>query len=127
METSAFNSGNVRTSDPPMLIHRDYHQGNTLWQGPVLHGIVDWDRASWGSRAVDLARMRQNLAEAFGMPARDEFTAAYRSLSGDLVADLGYWDIVDTLDSVPEIDPSDSRLYVALEEHLERALREYEP
>jgi aminoglycoside phosphotransferase (APT) family kinase protein len=85
-------------SAEPCFIHRDYHQGNTLWEGPRLSGIVDWDRASWTSPAADVAHMRINLVIAYGRPVADLFTTAYGRLSGRPLPDLAYWDIEDTVD-----------------------------
>ncbi len=92
--------------EPRAFIHRDYHPGNTLWAGGRLTAIVDWTTASWGPRAVDLTHMRVNLALSFGVETADQFLAAYRELT-DSTADLDpYWDLVDAVDFVLDLDSS---------------------
>lgn len=34
---------------PYGLLHRDFHLGNTLWQGDGVSGLVDWAETSWGT------------------------------------------------------------------------------
>ena len=111
------------------FIHRDYHHGNTLWQNGQLTGIVDWDRASWGSPSIDLARMRQNLVIEYDTDLADSFTQAYQELSRKPLDDLAYWDIVDILDGTPDVlfdGSSGPARILRLESHLERAIQDFQ-
>lgn len=104
-------------SGPWGFIHRDYHPGQTLWDGNRLVGIVDWTTGCCGPRGIDLARMRLNLARRYGVGAADGFLAAYRRALGSTGSSSGggsgstggstsggwavwhpYWDLVDAAD-----------------------------
>jgi aminoglycoside phosphotransferase (APT) family kinase protein len=90
----------ARTDPPPgrrCFIHRDYHPENTLWSHGRLTGIVDWTSASFGPAAVDTGHMRWNPALTYGLDAADEFLRQHRSLTGDLLDDQPYWDIITVL------------------------------
>ena len=89
------------------LIHRDYHPGNTLWQGGRLAGVVDWTSASRGAPAVDTAHMRWNLAIAHGAGAAERFLDVYRSISAATEGDQHYWDLVTVLDVIAELNPDE--------------------
>jgi aminoglycoside phosphotransferase (APT) family kinase protein len=117
--------------EPPgrqCFIHRDYHHGNTMWDRGQLTGIIDWDRGSWGSPAIDLARARQNLVIEYGGGLAASFTRAYRGLTGDALQDLAYWDIVDILDGTPDelfAGPDGGARILRLETHLRIALADF--
>jgi homoserine kinase type II len=40
---------------PCLFIHGDYHVGNLLFQGDRIVGVVDYDKACWQPRVVELA------------------------------------------------------------------------
>lgn len=47
-----------RSSVPPVatsLVHLDYWPGNVLWLDGKVTAIVDWDFASYGDPALDVA------------------------------------------------------------------------
>jgi aminoglycoside phosphotransferase (APT) family kinase protein len=120
----------VAAADSPpgreCFIHRDFHPGNTLWAGRRLTGVVDWSYGSWGPAAVDLAHLRWNLAVDFGHLLAEQLVAALRAVTGGAVDHDPYWDVVDALDLVGDLDPADvgSRdVLVRLEEHVAAALR----
>jgi aminoglycoside phosphotransferase (APT) family kinase protein len=76
----------------PVLIHRDFHPGNVLWEAGSVTGVVDWANTSVGAREADIGHCRVNLAGVFGLPVADRFL----ELCG--VADYDpYWDIVAAL------------------------------
>jgi aminoglycoside phosphotransferase len=85
------------------FIHRDYHQGNTLWVRGRMTAIVDWTSAMWGPRSVDLAHMRANLAMSFGLGEADAFLEAYGVAAGAPFRLHPYWDIHDAVDMLPEM------------------------
>lgn len=43
-------------SDPPTLLHLDYHPNNVLTDGKQITGVVDWVNAHAGDPRADLAR-----------------------------------------------------------------------
>jgi aminoglycoside phosphotransferase (APT) family kinase protein len=85
----------------PHFIHRDYHPDNTLWSYGRLTGVVDWDKASYGPIAVDIAHMRWNLAIRYGVTAADRFLAAFDQVAGGYQHDP-YWDLRCVVDLLPE-------------------------
>jgi aminoglycoside phosphotransferase (APT) family kinase protein len=53
----------VEAWTPPCdaVIHRDFHQANTLWRDGGLPAVIDWDRLCRGPRGMDAAHFRLNL------------------------------------------------------------------
>ncbi|MFJ5804436.1 phosphotransferase family protein [Streptomyces decoyicus] len=97
---------NVVAGTPPSsascLIHRDYHPGNTLWQGDQLTGIVDWSYASYGPVSIDLAHMRWNLVLSHGRTTAGSFLDDYLDLTGGGFEHHPYWDLRTVVDLMPE-------------------------
>ncbi|MFD2081170.1 Phosphotransferase enzyme family protein [Actinopolymorpha cephalotaxi] len=83
----------------PGFIHRDYHPGQTLWDGDRLVGVVDWTTGCLGPRGIDLARMRLNLAGRYGGEVAEQFLALYRGV-GVADAHHPYWDLLDACDGL---------------------------
>lgn len=89
----------VRGAPPrvePVLLHRDYHPTNVLWQGSAVSGVVDWINACRGPAGVDVAHCRTNLCSMYGPDAADRFLAAYRAHGGQ--EHHPYWDIESVLE-----------------------------
>ena len=89
------------------FIHRDFHPGNTLWSGGRITGVVDWSYGSWGPPAIDLAHLRWNIALDFGVRGADQALAAHRAVRGAALDHHPCRDLVDVLDLVADVDPSD--------------------
>ena len=89
---------------PTGFIHRDFHPGQTVWSGDRLTGIVDWLTGSRGPYAVDVARMRLNLAMDYGVDVSRRFQMIYRGVAG---RDLRhpYWDLLDAADFLLDMPP----------------------
>jgi aminoglycoside phosphotransferase (APT) family kinase protein len=83
------------------FIHRDYHQGNTLWRADELTAIVDWTSAEFGPPEVDVAHMRTNLALSLSLDVADDFLEAYRSVAAAPPHDP-WWDMRMALDFIPD-------------------------
>lgn len=100
---------------PERFIHRDFHPGNTLWEGIHLTGVVDWTTGSRGPAAVDLGHLRWNLVVDYGP----------RFADGLLPHDEHhpYYDVITTLDVIDDL-PADTPHVelLALEDHIARAL-----
>jgi aminoglycoside phosphotransferase (APT) family kinase protein len=92
-----------------VLIHRDYHPGNVLWDRGRVSGLVDWVNASVGSPWADVGHCRANLAGELGPAAADRFLALYRLIAGRDDEYHPYWDIsaaIGGLDETVDDDPS---------------------
>jgi aminoglycoside phosphotransferase (APT) family kinase protein len=102
---------------PVRFIHRDFHPGNTLWDGAKLTGVVDWTTGSRGPAAVDLGHLRWNLALDYGQRVADAVLPHPEHHP--------YYDLVTTLDVIAELeDLTDPSEIARLEEHVGRALAE---
>jgi aminoglycoside phosphotransferase (APT) family kinase protein len=87
-----------------VFVHGDLWQGNTVWAGEALVGMVDWDAAGVGHPGVDLGSLRLDAAILFGLPAAAEVLEGWRQaigtgLAAEAMADLAYWDVVAALTS----------------------------
>jgi aminoglycoside phosphotransferase (APT) family kinase protein len=96
-------SGDPQQSEACFL-HRDIHPGNTLWHQGALTGVLDWDRGSWGSPAIDVAHMCWNLAVLHTPDVAARFTARYRSATQRELPDLAWWCVRDALDALPDVE-----------------------
>jgi aminoglycoside phosphotransferase (APT) family kinase protein len=100
---------------PDRFIHRDYHPGNTLWEGAELTGIVDWTTGSRGPGAVDLGHLRWNLVVDYGQRVADALLPHPEHHP--------YYDVVTALDVLPELDASTPHAeLLRFEDHVARAL-----
>ena len=100
---------------PERFIHRDFHPGNTLWEGAELTGVVDWTTGSRGPGAVDLGHLRWNLVVDHGQRVADALLPHPEHHP--------YYDVVTALDVLPDLDASFAHAeFMRLEEHVARAL-----
>ena len=83
---------------PTVLVQRDFHPGNVLWQRGKVSGVVDWQAASIGPAAVDVGHCRTNLL-SFDRQVVDRFTRLWEQVSGttyhpwaDVVTVVGFLD-----------------------------------
>ena len=58
-----------RPTGPAVLIHRDFHAGNLLWEDRRLTGVIDWGQACVGPAEFDTAHWRVNHALLHGETA----------------------------------------------------------
>ena len=79
---------------PTVLVHRDLHPGNVLWQRGRVSAILDWEDAALGAPAQDLAVTRIGLAATYGATAADHLLHAYVAETGRPLDDLPVWDLV---------------------------------
>ncbi|GLY25147.1 hypothetical protein Misp04_48780 [Micromonospora sp. NBRC 101691] len=80
-----------------VLVHGDLWQGNLLWDGDTLTGIVDWDMAGVGHHGVDLSSLRPDAALRFGGDAADQVLAGWEQATGEPARDLAFWDATAAL------------------------------
>lgn len=83
----------VSGSAPSVLLHGDFHPGNTVWSRGRLSGIVDWSAARLGPRTYDLAYCRADLALLFGQFAAERLAHHYTAITGADVPDLPALDL----------------------------------
>ncbi|MDG4765140.1 aminoglycoside phosphotransferase family protein [Solwaraspora sp. WMMD406] len=55
-----------------VLVHGDLWQGNLMWTGDTVTGLVDWDMAGVGDNGIDLSALRLDAALMFDMSAADQ-------------------------------------------------------
>lgn len=90
---------------PHGLLHRDFHLGNTLWQGEAVSGLVDWAETSWGPPDLDVAHACADLAMLHSVADVETFRTAYARQGGQLDPDpaaAAYWVIGDILGFLPD-------------------------
>jgi aminoglycoside phosphotransferase (APT) family kinase protein len=88
---------------PPVLVHGDLWQGNTMWLDGSLVAIIDWDCAGVGHPGVDLGSLRCDAALFFGPEFADLVLAGWRERSGRQALDVAYWDVVASLSTPPDV------------------------
>ena len=89
--------------EPEVFVHGDLWQGNALWTGDTLAGLVDWDCAGAGPPGVDLGSLRCDAAVCFGLPAADDVLAGWEEAAGRPAAAVAHWDVVAALSTPPDM------------------------
>lgn len=90
--------------DPIGFVHGDLWSGNTLWNGPQLSAVIDWDCAGLGPAGVDLGSLRCDAAMCYGLDAADHVLYGWESAAGRAADSVAYWDAVAALSTPPDID-----------------------
>jgi aminoglycoside phosphotransferase len=85
------------TEKPTSFVHGDLWQGNLLWEGDTLTGVLDWDCAGRGASSLDLASMRLDAAMSWGVAAEEHVLEGWQTAAGRQPTDLAYWDVVAAL------------------------------
>jgi aminoglycoside phosphotransferase (APT) family kinase protein len=85
------------------FVHGDLWQGNALWQGDELSGLIDWDCAGVGPAGVDLGSLRCDAAVYHGLACADEVSRGWEAAAGRPAADVAYWDVVAALSTPPDM------------------------
>lgn len=93
----AFVAGLARPTGPSVFVHGDLWQGNIMWVGDTITGLIDWDMAGVGHPGVDLSSLRLDAALMYGLDAAGPVTAAWEDAGGRAADDLPYWDAVAAL------------------------------
>lgn len=89
---------------PPVFVHGDLWQGNTLWDGDSPTGVVDWDGAGVGPAGIDLGSLRCDAWLTAGREAAVAVLNGYEEAAGRAADDVAYWDVVAALSTPPTID-----------------------
>lgn len=92
----------------PSLMHIDYWSGNILWHENEISAVIDWEEASYGDPAYDVAYARMNMI-LMGLPeAADEFLRVYEFETGSKIKNLGFWELASAVR--PMTDPVDWKI-----------------
>ena len=86
------------------FIHRDFHPGNVLWVGDATSALIDWEPASIGPSAMDLAHCRLNLARLYDVAVADALLVAHAALAGGY-EHQPYFDLLAIIDTLPQALP----------------------
>jgi len=70
------------------LVHTDYWMGNVLWQGDKITGVIDWEMASYGDPAIDVAYCRMDMRMTGLEEASGHFLDAYQAATDRQVENL---------------------------------------
>jgi len=90
---------------PHGLLHRDFHLGNTLWEGDLVTGLIDWAETSWGPPDLDVAHACSDFAMLHTIADAETFRAAYLQQGGRLDPDPDagrFWAVSDILGFLPD-------------------------
>ena len=85
--------------EPVVLLHRDHHPLNLLFQGSQLSAVVDWVNACVGPAPVDVAHCRLNLVAMYGEEAADAVRDRWCDRTGWSYNPI--WDLVSALSMLP--------------------------
>jgi aminoglycoside phosphotransferase (APT) family kinase protein len=86
-----------------VFVHGDLWQGNTLWDGGRLTGLVDWDCAGAGDPGVDLGSLRCDAAVCYGPEMAAHVLTGWEQAAGQPARDVAYWDVVGALATPPDM------------------------
>jgi aminoglycoside phosphotransferase (APT) family kinase protein len=95
--------GDPPPRDPAVFVHGDLWQGNALWTGDTLNGLIDWDCAGSGSPGIDLGSLRCDAAICFGLEAAADIQQGWEEVAARPAADVAYWDVVAALSTPPDM------------------------
>lgn len=83
--------------------HTDFWPGNTLWRDPDLVAVVDWESASTGPRAMDVAYCSLDIRYLGMDKVAEHFIERYRDISGGALPDLEHWEAIALCRPMPDI------------------------
>lgn len=83
------------------LVHLDYWPGNVLWHEGQVTAILDWDFASYGDPALDVAYFRMDMHLRGIKEAAEPFLECYEAESGTAVKNLGFWELAAAAHPLP--------------------------
>jgi len=92
-----------RPRDPAVFVHGDLWQGNALWTGDTLNGLIDWDCAGSGSPGIDLGSLRCDAAICFGLDAAADIQQGWEEVTDRPAAEVACWDVVAALSTPPDM------------------------
>jgi aminoglycoside phosphotransferase (APT) family kinase protein len=129
----AYLSGGPPLAGAYVLLHRDFHPLNVLWNGSDVAGVVDWVNACVGHPHAEIGHCRWNLATLVDSQTADAFLASYLSLTAGDDYDW-WWDLATPMSFLPgpigtsgweavgRVDLTETRVVAATEQFLRAAL-----
>ena len=87
---------------PAVFLHMDYWPGNVLWHEGRVSAVVDWDFASYGDPALDVACFRMNMYLRGIKSAADVFLKRYEEESGTTIRNLGFSELACAARTLPD-------------------------
>ena len=84
----------------PTFLHMDFWPGNVLWAQGRIAGVVDWDAAAVGDRAIDVGNFRMEMHLRGIKEAADIFLRRYEAGAGE-VENLAFWDLAAAARPLP--------------------------
>ena len=97
--------GRRPTADATWPAAPGLHLGNTLWQGDIVTGLVDWAETSWGPPDLDVAHACADFAMLHTTADAEAFRAEYVRHGGRLDRDptaARFWVVSDILGFLPD-------------------------
>lgn len=88
---------------PDVFVHGDLWEGNAMWLGNELTGVIDWDCAGSGKAGLDLGSLRGDAVQNFGLGAEVHVLEGWEAEAGHPAVDVAYWDIVTALATPPDL------------------------
>jgi aminoglycoside phosphotransferase (APT) family kinase protein len=129
----AYLSGEPRAAGH-VLLHRDFHPLNVLWDGNEIVGVVDWVNACVGHPHAEIGHCRWNLTTLVDSHAADAFLTRYLLLTKTGHYDR-WWDLATSMSLLPgpigtsgwratgRLDLTEARVVVAAEQFLRSTLK----
>ena len=73
------------------LVHGDYWPGNVLWREGSIVAVLDWEAATLGDPARDVAYCATELRLLGFNAAADRFIETYRATADAELTTMSYW------------------------------------
>jgi aminoglycoside phosphotransferase (APT) family kinase protein len=90
-------------SGADVFVHGDLWEGNAMWDGDRLTGVIDWDCAGNGKPGIDLGALRGDAVQNFGLGAEEHVLDGWEEQAGHRAMDVAYWDVVTALATPPDM------------------------
>ena len=104
-----------------VLVHRDFHLGNLLFNSGEVSGVVDWVTACFGEAGADIGHMRWNLVLSSDIETADGFTKHYMGSKAAFFEP--HWDVLAVVGALPDLPSLDQRALRRLDDFLVMAVR----
>ena len=98
---ATFLSRSEPQAEQPVLLHRDLHPLNILWDRHDRPTVVDWVNACVGHPHAELGHCRWNLTVLAGLDCADAFLDTYLTTTGDRAYDR-FWDLAPVMSFLPD-------------------------
>ena len=76
-----------------VLHHGDYWEGNLLWEGDEISGVMDWEEAGYAEPGADVAYFMMGMYLIGHPEAAEAFLSRYEAIAGKKVEHLAFWEL----------------------------------